>query len=163
MLHVRVIAPIEMRLALVQARCRVPAEVAAARIEASDAAAQLLKRHFSVCADDPYLYDLILNMAHMDVEPRSIWCAWRPNKSGSARDPRARHTTSGCPRVANVARPAASFTHPVEVEFARILDFYGIPWEYEPRTFVLDGRPATVSPKLSAPTSTCRTKICTSN
>jgi hypothetical protein len=31
----------------------------------------------------------------------------------------------------------APFVHPVEVEFARILDFYGIPWEYEPRTFVL--------------------------
>ena len=29
------------------------------------------------------------------------------------------------------------FAHPVEEEFARILDFYGIPWEYEPRTFVL--------------------------
>ena len=29
------------------------------------------------------------------------------------------------------------FAHPVEAEFARILDFYGIPWEYEPRTFVL--------------------------
>lgn len=33
------------------------------------------------------------------------------------------------------------FSHPVEVEFARILDFYGIPWDYEPRTFVL-GRDA---------------------
>lgn len=30
------------------------------------------------------------------------------------------------------------FSHPVEAEFARILDFYGIPWEYEPRTFALD-------------------------
>jgi hypothetical protein len=29
------------------------------------------------------------------------------------------------------------FYHPIEAEFARILDFYGIPWEYEPRTFVL--------------------------
>jgi len=29
------------------------------------------------------------------------------------------------------------FAHPVEAEFARILDFYGIPWEYEPRTFAL--------------------------
>jgi hypothetical protein len=27
--------------------------------------------------------------------------------------------------------------HPAEAEFARILDFYGIPWQYEPRTFVL--------------------------
>jgi hypothetical protein len=30
------------------------------------------------------------------------------------------------------------FSHAVEAEFARILDFYGIPWEYEPRTFVLE-------------------------
>ena len=29
------------------------------------------------------------------------------------------------------------FSHAVEAEFARILDFYGIPWEYEPRTFIL--------------------------
>ena len=29
------------------------------------------------------------------------------------------------------------FAHPVEAEFARILDFYGLPWAYEPRTFVL--------------------------
>jgi hypothetical protein len=32
---------------------------------------------------------------------------------------------------------ATPFVHPVEAEFARILDFYGIPWQYEPRTFVL--------------------------
>jgi len=29
------------------------------------------------------------------------------------------------------------FSHPVEEEFARILDYYGIEWEYEPRTFPL--------------------------
>lgn len=29
------------------------------------------------------------------------------------------------------------FSHPSEVEFARILDFYQITWEYEPRTFEL--------------------------
>ena len=28
--------------------------------------------------------------------------------------------------------------HPVEEVFARILDFYGIAWEYEPRTFPLE-------------------------
>jgi len=31
----------------------------------------------------------------------------------------------------------STFAHPIEAEFARILDFYGIPWQYEPRTFVL--------------------------
>jgi hypothetical protein len=29
------------------------------------------------------------------------------------------------------------FAHPSEAEFARILDFYQIPWQYEPRTFAL--------------------------
>jgi len=36
------------------------------------------------------------------------------------------------------AEQPAPFSHPVEAEFARILDFYGIPWQYEPRTFVLE-------------------------
>lgn len=30
------------------------------------------------------------------------------------------------------------FVHPVEKEFAKILDFYKIRWEYEPRTFALE-------------------------
>jgi hypothetical protein len=30
------------------------------------------------------------------------------------------------------------FVHAIEAEFARILDYYGIAWEYEPRTFVLE-------------------------
>jgi hypoxanthine phosphoribosyltransferase len=30
------------------------------------------------------------------------------------------------------------FAHPVELECAKILDFYGVPWQYEPKTFVLE-------------------------
>lgn len=30
------------------------------------------------------------------------------------------------------------FAHPSEREFAAVLDFYGVAWRYEPRTFVLD-------------------------
>jgi hypoxanthine phosphoribosyltransferase len=29
------------------------------------------------------------------------------------------------------------FAHPIEESFTRILDFYGIEWEYEPRAFPL--------------------------
>ena len=29
------------------------------------------------------------------------------------------------------------FAHPAEATFARILDYYGIEWEYEPKTFEL--------------------------
>ena len=31
-----------------------------------------------------------------------------------------------------------NFVHPSEEIFSRILDFYGIQWEYEPRTFALE-------------------------
>ena len=34
--------------------------------------------------------------------------------------------------------PSIKFVHPAEETFAQILDFYGIPWEYEPRTFPLE-------------------------
>ncbi len=38
---------------------------------------------------------------------------------------------------AEMAPPAVRFAHESEAEFAKILDFYGISWQYEPRTFTL--------------------------
>ena len=54
------------------------------------------------------------------------------------------------------------FVNEVELECAKMLDFYGVPWEYEPRTFVLeqdaDGRVTA----RSRPISTCPSRISTS-
>jgi hypothetical protein len=33
---------------------------------------------------------------------------------------------------------APRFANDAELECAKVLDFYGVPWEYEPRTFVLE-------------------------
>ena len=33
------------------------------------------------------------------------------------------------------------FANDVELQCARIFDFYGVPWSYEPRTFVLEEDP----------------------
>ena len=35
-------------------------------------------------------------------------------------------------------RARAVFAHPSEAEIASLLDYYGVGWEYEPRTFVLE-------------------------
>jgi hypothetical protein len=35
-------------------------------------------------------------------------------------------------------KPAPVFIHPIEEVFSRILDYYGVTWEYEPRTFPLE-------------------------
>ena len=57
----------------------------------------------------------------------------------------------------------ARFAHESEEEFARLLDFYGVRWQYEPRTFPLrqddDGRII----EAFSPTSTCRTLTSTSS
>jgi hypoxanthine phosphoribosyltransferase len=46
---------------------------------------------------------------------------------------RARTPVTGAP----TGEVPAPFAHPAEYEFARILDFYGIEWQYEPRSFPL--------------------------
>jgi len=33
---------------------------------------------------------------------------------------------------------APEFANEAELECAKILDYYGVPWDYEPRTFVLE-------------------------
>jgi len=35
-------------------------------------------------------------------------------------------------------REQPAFAHPAEAKFARVLDFYKLEWEYEPRTFPLE-------------------------
>ena len=35
-------------------------------------------------------------------------------------------------------KPTPKFSHRIEEEFARILDYYGVAWEYEPRSFALE-------------------------
>src|SRR5437016_3118492 len=44
---------------------------------------------------------------------------------------------SHVPQERPAQRPADAFAHPSEREFARILDFYRIAWQYEPRSFPL--------------------------
>jgi cytidylate kinase len=68
-LHIRIVAPRAERVRCVQERCHVSAEAAAARIDASDhARIGYLRRSYGARWDDPMLYDLMLNMAHLTVE-----------------------------------------------------------------------------------------------
>jgi hypothetical protein len=39
--------------------------------------------------------------------------------------------------VTKTDRSSPPFVHPAEEFFARVLDYYGVAWEYEPRTFPL--------------------------
>jgi hypothetical protein len=53
--------------------------------------------------------------------------------------------TGADPITEQLPNESVRFAHNSEAQFAKLLDFYGIAWEYEPRTFTLevdrDGNP----------------------
>ena len=60
-------------------------------------------------------------------------CRWQPPKGGSRLDP------LDPPRPdPPLPHEQVRFAHNSERQFARLLDFYGIEWQYEPRTFTLE-------------------------
>lgn len=61
-LHVRVIAPIEVRVGRLQQRENISPEAAQARLRASDKARiRYLRRSYAIKVDDPTLYHLVIN------------------------------------------------------------------------------------------------------
>ena len=85
----------------------------------------------------------------MKAEPRPARARARveaptpKSKPTTARKQKAPQRALGAakPRIPVTGAPTdnvpAPFAHNAEYEFARILDFYGIEWQYEPRTFPL--------------------------
>lgn len=67
-LHVRVVAPLEVRVARLQQGKNISAESARACLEASDRArARYLRRSHGIRLDDPTLYHLIINIGLLDL------------------------------------------------------------------------------------------------
>src|SRR5919108_409135 len=56
-------------------------------------------------------------------------CPWQPPKGDSLEPPRPDPP---------LPHEQVRFAHNSERQFARLLDFYGIEWQYEPRTFTLE-------------------------
>jgi cytidylate kinase len=68
-LHVRIIAPLQLRASRVASRERISVDSALARIEASDRARRnYLKRCYHINWNDPELYDLVINTEHVAVD-----------------------------------------------------------------------------------------------
>jgi len=65
-LHVRLVAPIELRIQRVQQNADVSADVARERVSERDrASAEYVKRFYNVDVDDPLLYDLVINTSKL--------------------------------------------------------------------------------------------------
>lgn len=67
-LHVRVIAPVALRALRISERRHVSRRAALAQVKASDTSHRdYLRQYYRVDWDDPELYDLVVNTAHMDI------------------------------------------------------------------------------------------------
>lgn len=75
-LHVRLYAPIDMRIERIAQRQGISQETARGLVEASDLSRQrYLKKYYHARLDDPYLYDMMINTAHLTSEAvASIVC-----------------------------------------------------------------------------------------
>lgn len=127
--HLLVVAPVPLRVHRIMQRYRQD-EVTASRIlaEQDRQRERFLLRYFGIDWRNPLHYHFVLNTAFYDVEES---CQLVLEAMRRTRAPSAGHQESFFPeRVA--------FSHPSEEEFARILDFYGIRWLYEPKTFPLE-------------------------
>ena len=68
-LHVRTVAPVELRVARIAARHHISLPAARAQIKTSDRQRRIfLKRFYAIDGNDPQLYDLVINTAHMSAE-----------------------------------------------------------------------------------------------
>ncbi len=60
----------------------------------------------------------IISFTYNDNRQQQAFCQWSNNLSADTLE-------------------TPQFAHKIEAEFARILDYYGIEWQYEPQTFPL--------------------------
>ncbi len=141
-LRVRVFAPREYRALRVAEAEGVDREAASALLEASDRErAAYIRERYHEDWEDPAHYDLVVRTDSLGVEA-AAQVVLRAIEAIGIRDRgqelaewlEARTQSEAGPVRGEVPAP---FVNASEVELARVLDFYRIRWEYEPRSFPL--------------------------
>jgi len=129
-LRVHLIAPERIRRDNLMQDCRLSRAEAKARLrQMAEERALVRKRCFGQKMSRPTDFDLVLNaeklsLAEMVDLVESAVMSQGLFDSGTVAVP-----------VSNIERK--EFGHPSEQVFANVLDFYGIAWDYEPRSFPL--------------------------
>ena len=144
-LHVRLIAQFTHRVQRVMKQYELNNEPAVKLVKEQDRDKKRYYREvFDVNWDNLRTYNLVINTERMVFEDAAdiiidayrIHAEPREVKDGpSGVDMEDRLLT---PAEENDVCDADRFMHPSEEDFAHMLDFYRIRWEYEPRTFLLE-------------------------
>lgn len=95
-----------------------------------------LRQVFDRAWMDPERYDLVVNTKTLTP----AGAAMLAHQAAKLFLEKAGEESAAAERVErhkNEPEEKLTFMHPSEEEFARVLDFYNIPWQYEPKTFPL--------------------------
>ncbi len=147
-LHVRLGAALEFRLATAEAQGTRRSGAALQRRE--QARRRLVRQHFGEDLTRAEHYDLVLRVDTLGVETAAALieqavAACGLTGSGGFEEIRACAQTRGAREIDLDPLPASPtptrFANESEAEFARVLDFYRIPWKYEPETFPVEWWP----------------------
>jgi cytidylate kinase len=135
--HVRIQAPLEQRLSWVQRVYRMDEKAALRLVQEKDRhKKRFIREIFDQSWADVEMFDLVLNTGKISPAKATklIVHAFNSRKKDAALTEIKAATSQGKEIFLDQAR----FMHPSEAEFAKVLDFYKILWEYEPRTFALE-------------------------
>jgi cytidylate kinase len=151
-LHIRVIAPRDIRAHNIMQDRGASFERALAEMEEHYRRhVRFLRSSFRRPSETPERYDLVVNTGALDTEQavEVVLFATRLRKlieygmvsSETVERAKLRNQIRLLRALTRLtleeSQSLTPFAHPSELVFARLLDFYGIPWQYEPRTFPL--------------------------
>jgi cytidylate kinase len=150
-LHVQIVAPLPYRIARVMRTANADRERAERIIEERDREKEtFLRTLYGKDWRDPAHYDLVINIDHFSNEVAVeiiVKAAQAKGIEATAVQlpPQLREeilTTKLDVAQLSDLEPMEDklpeFAHPSEREFARVMDFYRIRWEYEPKTFPIE-------------------------
>jgi cytidylate kinase len=152
-LHVRIVAARETRIRNVMQDAGVSFEQALMQLEERERRQErFLRSSFRRAREAADRYDLVLNGGSLEVAQiveiivfaaqKKDLTAYGVVSSETTEHARLRNQIRLVRAVTKLALETnqtslTQFAHPSELVFSRLLDFYGIRWQYEPRTFPL--------------------------
>jgi cytidylate kinase len=137
-LHVRIIGSRHFRVRQLQDKEGFSARKARRQIrELENQRSRYVRFLYHLNWADTTLYDLILRMDRLSIEQALNLIVAAVEEVRLLRVPKWQIVENLLPEVAE-QRGEGPFVNEAEREFAHFLEFYRIPYEYEPRTFILE-------------------------
>jgi len=150
-LHVQIVALKPYRIARVMRFAKVDREAAEQLIDEKDRAKEhFIRMLYNSDWRDPAYYDLVINIDHFSNEVAVEIIVKAAKAKGIEAQPvelpprlredilTAKLDVAQLAELDSDEDRLPEFAHPSEREFARVMDFYRIRWEYEPKTFPIE-------------------------